>query len=117
MPKKTFRVLHTWSMSAWRTVEADDQVEAEEIAGEQIDPNKDGTYDSDSIECVYEMTEEICESKVISKEEKVQTSIRDAIDYINRLMDATPDEATDFLTNNGEKVVDDLEIALKLTQK
>ena len=110
MPKKRFRVLHTWSMSAWKTVEADDQEEAEEIAGEQVNTDTDGTLDSDSFQCVSDMTEEIVESKV-------QTSIRDAIDYINRLMDATPDEATDFLTNNGEKVVDDLEVALKLTQK
>jgi ribonucleotide monophosphatase NagD (HAD superfamily) len=39
--------------------------------------------------------------------------LQDAHAFIHRLNEATPDEAIDFLTNNGEQVEADIEAALK----
>lgn len=42
------------------------------------------------------------------KEKELFTALVEARDFIKSLIDATEDEATDFLTNNGEELEDKL---------
>ena len=41
-------------------------------------------------------------------------ALREARDYLDSLLNATPEEAIDFLTNNGEDVTDELSDALHI---
>lgn len=44
----------------------------------------------------------------MTTEQKLRNALENARDYIDSLLNMKPDEATDSLTNNGEKVVDEI---------